>query len=193
MSRDGTNPTIEPGRIIEAPGSSSETSEVMATPDSTGDRYQLRMVVPPGGGPGVKGLGPHVHPAFTEVFRALEGSMLARLGSQRYEPKPGEDVRVAPGTVHGFTNIGEESLVREVDLIFAPPGPRQEADLVLFSVVLDELADKKPGQGTRSSVTQMARVLRERFPEAMTFPGIGKLVIPALAFLGRLQGLPTRI
>jgi len=116
---------IEAGRVIEFP---NEVSEVLATPATTGDRYRVVGTTPPGGGPGITGLGPHTHPGLIEVFRCMSGTMRVRVGRNLVDLSAGGVVEVPPGTVHGFVNIGSEPLVAEVDLIFTPPGPRPEAD-----------------------------------------------------------------
>jgi hypothetical protein len=43
---------VEPGTILKFP---TETMEITATPEQTGDRYWVKMTVSPGGGPGIKG------------------------------------------------------------------------------------------------------------------------------------------
>ena len=49
----------------------AETTEVLATPEETGDRYRVRVTAPPGGGPGIKGFGPHTHPGLVRSSNAF--------------------------------------------------------------------------------------------------------------------------
>jgi mannose-6-phosphate isomerase-like protein (cupin superfamily) len=181
---------IEPGRIIEFP---DEMSEVLATPATTGDRYRVILSTPPGGGVGIKGFGPHTHPGLVEVFRCVSGSMRMRIGREISEVTPGEVVEVPAGTVHGFINTATQPLIAEVDLIFTPPGPRPGADLIHFAVILDGLI--RDGHVNKRSgyppVPQQALLLRKRFPEAMSQPGIGGPLMTLLAALGRVRRLPT--
>jgi mannose-6-phosphate isomerase-like protein (cupin superfamily) len=181
---------IKPGRRIEFP---NESSEVVATPETTGDRYRIIGTTPPGGGPGIKGTGPHLHPGLIEIFRCVAGTMTVRVGKQLVEAFPGDVVEVPAGTVHGFVNTGEVPLVAEVDLVFTPPGPRPQADLIVFAIILDGLI--RDGQVSKRSglppLSQQALLLRRRFPEAMHQPGIGNLAIGPLAALGRLLRYPT--
>lgn len=128
---------VEPGTILQF---SDETTEVLSTPAETGDRYQIRLTTPPGGGPGIKGFGPHTHPGLTESFHCVSGEMTARLGRELREMVPGDRMDVPPGEVHGFTNPGDDPLVLDVDLVFTPPGPRPEADLIAIGVAIDRLA-----------------------------------------------------
>lgn len=180
---------IEPGRIIEFP---NEVSEVLATPQTTGDRYRIIGTTPPGGGPGIKGLGPHTHPGLIEVFHCISGTMRVRVGRELIDLSPGGVVEVPPETVHGFLNTGNEPLVAEVDLIFTPPGPRQEADLIQFAVILDGLI--RDGRVSRMTGLPpgalQALLLRKRFHEAMDQPGVGGLLMGPLAALGHLRRYP---
>jgi len=91
---------IQPGRRIEFP---NESSEVLATPETTGDRYRIIGTTPPGGGPGVKGTGLHGHRGLVEVFRCLSGTMTVRVGKDLVEASPGEVVEVPAGIVHGLS------------------------------------------------------------------------------------------
>jgi hypothetical protein len=119
--------------------------------------------------------------------------MTVRVGKQLVEAFPGDVVEVPAGAVHGFVNTGKVPLVAEVDLVFTPPGPRPQADLIVFAVILDGLI--RDGQVSKRSglppLSQQALLLRRRFPEAMHQPGIGKLAIGPLAALGRLRRYPT--
>lgn len=177
---------IQPGHRVEFP---NESSEVLATPEITGDRYRVQWTTPPGGGPGIKGFGPHLHPGLIEVFRCVQGTMTVRVGTALIEASPGDVVEVPAGAVHGFVNTGDVQLVAEVDLIFTPPGPRPEADLIQFAVILDGLI--RDGYVSRYTglppLSLQALLLRERFPEAMVQPGIGRPLMVVLAALGHLR------
>jgi len=181
---------VQPGHRIEFP---NESSEVLATRETTGDRYRVIGTTPPGGGPGIKGTGPHLHPGLIEIFRCVSGTMTVRVGNKLVEASPGDVVEVPAGTVHGFVNSGKVPLVAEVDLVFTPPGPRTQADLILFAVILDRLI--RDGQVSKRTglppISQQALLLRRRFPEAMEQSGIGKLAMRPLAALGRPRRYPT--
>jgi len=180
---------IEPGRVIEFP---DEVSEVLATPATTGDRYRVIGTTPPGGGIGLKGFGPHRHPGLIEVFHGVSGTMTVRVGKELVDLSPGGVVEVPADTVHGFINPGDEPLVAEVDLVFTPPGPRPEADLIHFALVLDGLM--RDGHVTRSGLpplSQQPLLLRRRFPEAMSQPGIGKPIMSLFAVIGHLRRFRT--
>jgi len=181
---------IEPGVVLEFP---TERMEFLATPEMTGDRYRVRFTAPPGGGPGVKGDGPHTHPGLVEIFRCVSGEMTVRLGKDFSLLSPGEVIEVPAGVVHGFLNPGSGPLVVDIDIVFTPPGPRPEADLPVFGLILDGLI--RDGHVSRRTglppITQIALLLRDRFPEGMAQPGLGGLLMRPLAAVGRWRGYRT--
>lgn len=177
---------VKVGTVFEEP---SERIEVLATPEETGDRYQVRATVAPGGGPGIRGSGIHTHPGLVEIFQCVSGTMTARLGRDISQLDPGNRLEVRPGIVHGFKNTGDEPLVVDVDMVFTPPGPRPEADPMALSVAMDALArDGKLSRRTGYPPMLQFAVIAEATPEAFKFPGIVGLLMPSLAALGRLRG-----
>ena len=115
--------------------------------------------------------------------------MTARPGRRISDLAPGERLEVPPGTVHGFKNTGEEHLVAEVDIVFTPPGPRPEADLMAIGVAIAGLVKdgKVSGWTGFPPILQMA-VIEDAYPEAMKEAGIAGMLMPSLAALGRLRG-----
>ena len=117
--------------------------------------------------------------------------MTVRVGDQMWDVSGHDDVevKVPAGTLHGFLNIGENPLVLDVDLVFTPPGPRPEADLVTFWVMLDGLIrDGRSSRRTGMPPLLHLAVLLGRVPDAFTQPGIAGLLMRPLAVLGRLRG-----
>ena len=51
---------------------------------------------------------PHVHPAQTELFEVVEGSVMFRLDGQELEAGPGDRVLVPPGRKHQFWNASAD-------------------------------------------------------------------------------------
>lgn len=177
---------VEPGTVFEDP---SEVTEVLATPRQTGDRYQLRLTIRPGGGPGIRGSGVHLHPGLVEIFQCVSGTMTTRLGRDVGHLAPGKKLEVPAGAVHGLKNSGDGELIVDVDLVFTPPGPRPEADLMAIGLEIADLV--RDGRVNRRTgyppVLQMA-VIETARPEAMRHAGLVGMVMPALAVLGRLRG-----
>lgn len=183
---------VKPGTILRAPHP-SETIEVIASPLATGDRYRFRLSAPPGGGPGIRGIGPHVHRGLTEIFRVIDGSMQARVARDIWDVGAGSEVTAPSGTVHGFVNTGDGPLTLEVDLVFTPPGPRPEADLMAFWVMVDGLIrDGKVDPRTGMPPLPQLAILLARMPDAFTQPGLPGLLMRPLAFIGRLRGFRSR-
>ena len=180
--------TVQPGTVLRAPHP-TEMIEVVATPLETGDRYRLRLSAPPGGGPGIRGIGPHAHRGLTETFRVIDGTMRARLARDTWDVGSGGEVTAPSGAVHGFVNTGDGPLTLDVELVFTPPGPRPEADLMTFWVIVDGLIrDGKVDPKTGMPPLPQLAVLLARVPEAFTQPGIAGLLMRPLALIGRLRG-----
>ena len=173
----------------------TETMEVTENPASTGDRYRIRVTCTPGGGPGIRGDGPHTHPGLVEIFSVVSGRMTVRLARDLTDVEEGGGVEVAPGVVHGFVNPSDaDPLVVDVQLLFEPPVPRETADAARFAQILSGLLED--GAGTSRTGyppwSQMALLLRDRFPEAMAQPGLVGLLMGPLAAWGRVRGRRTR-
>jgi mannose-6-phosphate isomerase-like protein (cupin superfamily) len=163
--------------------------EILATPGETGDRYRLRIVARPGGGPGLDGAGPHVHPVLIETFVCQSGRMRARLGARLMDVEPGQRIEVPVGTVHGFVNAGDAPLVVESEVVFPPPGYRPEADLMTFAAIYDRLR-QQPNVDARTGeppMLQMA-VLTDAYRAAVIPPGLAGMLIGPLAAVGRARG-----
>lgn len=183
--------TVEPGTVFEDP---SEVTEVLATPDQTGDRYQLRLTVRPGGGPGLRGLGPHLHPGLIETFSCVSGSMAIRHGRRIATLRPGGRLEVPAGVVHGFKNTGKTPLIVDVDLVFTPPGPRPEADLLPIGIAISELVARGDvGRFTGYPPLLHLAVIEGSRRQAMRHPGLAGMIMSALAFLGRLRGYKSNV
>ncbi len=53
----------------------------------------------------------HVHPAQTETFEVIEGTLGARVAGKTLEAKPGDVLVVEPGQAHKWWNGGDSELV----------------------------------------------------------------------------------
>lgn len=177
---------VEPGSVLNL---GKETMEITGTPVETGDRYTVRMTVETGGGPGVRGFGPHIHDGFTEAFTVVSGAMKYRLGRQISEAGPGDLVVVPPGSVHGFKNIGDDELAVDVEIVFGADGPTPEIDPMPLGVIVARLM--KEGKKSRLTgyppILQLA-VVEYNTPRATREAGIPGMVMPSLAWLGRRLG-----
>lgn len=165
----------------------NHTVELRDTPETTGDRYLIRIVAQPGG-PGIKGDFPHIHPILIETFQCVSGDMVARVDRTITEVKPGEKIKVAPGHVHGFVNTGTTNLVVESEVIF-PDGYRTEDDLMKFAAIYDRLRREGPVNPKTGEppILQMA-VLAAANTRVLRQPGVAGRLIPLLAVLGKWRG-----
>lgn len=177
---------VERGSILRL---GKETMEVTSTPAETGDRYTVRMTVDPGGGPGVRGFGPHIHDGFTEAFTVVSGAMRYRHGREISEAGRGDRIEVPPGEVHGFRNIGGDELAVDVEIVFGVDGPTPETDPFPLGVTVARLMEE--GRISRLTgyppILQLA-VVEYDTPRATREAGVPGLVMPLLAWLGRRLG-----
>ncbi len=166
-----------------------ETTEVLATPAETGDRYRLRVEVEPGAGPGIGRFGLHLHPAVIETFSCVSGQMTAALGRERRQLDAGDALTVPEGTAHGFVNSGDGPLLLDIEMIFPPPGPRLEADLVELGVIQDALLRERRERDPCGALSLLQfAVLIQAYPLAVQLSGPAGRLIRPLAWLGRRRG-----
>jgi len=64
----------------------------------------------------------HAHAGSDKLYAVLEGSVLARVGSEEQELRQGEVVLAPAGSEHGLTN---RSALRAAVLVFMAPKPGQ--------------------------------------------------------------------
>jgi mannose-6-phosphate isomerase-like protein (cupin superfamily) len=183
---DTRHAPVPAGTILDI---GDHTVEIIATPRDTGDRYRLRIVVRPGGGPGIDGDGPHIHPVLIETFVCRSGRMKARLGTTLTDVEPGQSIDVPMGTVHGFVNAGDEPLVVDSEVVFPAPGYRPAADLLAFAAIYDRLR-LEPDVDPRTGEPPMLKVavLTHAYRSAVMPPGLAGRLIRPLAAIGRLRG-----
>lgn len=71
--------------------------------DPSRDRFELEMVVPPHS----TATPPHTHPAQTDEFEIVSGTLEVLVGTQWQRLTPGEMLVVPPGVVHTYRNHGD--------------------------------------------------------------------------------------
>lgn len=124
------------GRILNQLGHTAR--EIVTAGQSGGAYYVFEVLSPPG-----LGIPPHVHSREDEVVHILAGSYDVLLGERTVRAGPGDTLHFARGTLHGFSNAGDEagrtlwfvspgeSFQRFFrDLAEVPPGPPDVAALV---------------------------------------------------------------
>lgn len=177
----------QPGDTFEVPAT-GESFTILQTPEETGDRYRAHVLVQPS----AKGPPAHVHPGVNENFRVVKGVLTYKVGGEQVDVPEGEGANVEAGVAHAFWNGTSQPAEYEVDLVFGPPGPRPEADLVEFGMTVAALIEK----GEVSSRTGMPKILQtavlfDYYRDGMAFPGpmwLQRGLIRPLAALGRVRG-----
>ena len=85
--------------------------------------------------------GQHLHPAITERFEVLEGTLGVKIAGEERTANPGDALEVSPGTWHDWWNAGDEDAVVKVTVT---PGERfSQAIANLFGFGLDGKTNAK--------------------------------------------------
>ena len=91
---------IAAGQTVENPVT-GERLTFHETARTTGGEYvRFEAVIAPGG----TLTSAHLHPHQTERFEPISGTLTMKVGSRKFEAKPGDVVVVEPGTPHNFWN-----------------------------------------------------------------------------------------
>lgn len=167
--------------VIENPVT-GERGIVRHGPPTSGSRLVADLYARPGAAV----VGEHVHPASTETFTVVRGTLGIRLDGTESLATAGERVVVPPGTPHDWWNVGDDTawVIVEVD-----PGHRFEAMIRnLFGLA----ADGRTDDTGRPGLLQAALLARE-FDDTIRFTSppraIQRALFAALAPLARLRGL----
>ena len=177
---------LEPGYRFSFP-KRGETTEIVETPQQSGNRYRVRVTVQPSKGPPA-----HVHPSLVERFAVEAGNLRFRVGADRKDLIEGDTAEVPAGVRHGFRNTGNTPAALVVDLVFGPQGLRPTADLIQMAAAMAQRVDA----GEANRFTGMPGVLQtavffDYYREGMAFPGptwLQDAIIGPLAALGRWRG-----
>lgn len=136
--------------------------------------------------PGAAVVGEHVHPASTETFTVVRGTLGVRLDGVESRAGAGTRIVVPPDTPHDWWNAGDDTawIIVEVD-----PGGRFETMIRnLFGLAADGRTDTTG----RPGLLQAALLARE-FDDTIRFTtpprAIQRSLFALLAPLARLRGL----
>jgi mannose-6-phosphate isomerase-like protein (cupin superfamily) len=131
---DGGRPASD--AVIREPGAGGRMAfgpgEVMFKAEGAGWLSLMETTL----GPGYRGPVPHFHRGFVDSFYVLEGVLTLRVGDAVVEAPAGSFTAATPGTVHTFSNPGDEP-VRMLN-VMAPGG---------FEQYLREVAAEVPAGG----------------------------------------------
>ena len=83
----------------------------------------------------------HVHPAQTETFEVIEGTLAAKVAGKTLEAKPGDVLVVEPGQAHKWWNGGDSELVFRCRV--SPALQFESLIETMFSLAADGKTNKK--------------------------------------------------
>ncbi|HZC74935.1 MAG TPA: cupin domain-containing protein [Gaiellaceae bacterium] len=127
----------------------------------------------------------HVHPAQTEHFRMLEGTVEFRVGREVLRASAGDEVVVPPGTPHRFRNTGDDDARF---LMEVRPARKFES---LIETMFTLAAEGKTGKRGLPGPFRLAVIAREHFDTVqLPFPppALQKAALAVGAPLGRAFG-----
>jgi quercetin dioxygenase-like cupin family protein len=168
------------GQTIENPVTGERITFHETARDTGGEYVLVEAAVAPGGG-----VASHVHPYQTEEFQILSGTVEFRHGRKKVVARAGETVRVEPGTVHRFENVGEDEA-----RFLARVSPALEFESFL-ETMFALAADGKTNKKGMPNPVRMAVIANAYFDDVRAPLGPGavqKAALSAGAAVGRLLG-----
>jgi quercetin dioxygenase-like cupin family protein len=177
---------IRPGEQLENP----VTGEVMifheTAAESDGELVRVETVVRRDGFVAAA----HVHPAQTEHFTMLEGTVEFRVGGNTVLAEAGDEVVVPPGTAHRFRNAGDEEARFLMEI---RPALRFES---LIETMFTLAAEGKTGRRGLPGPFRLAVIAQEHFDTVrLPFPPapLQRAALAVGAPLGRALGYEPAI
>lgn len=169
------------GRVIVNPVSGERVIIRVSGAQTSGKLLVFDLFLPPGAHVPAR----HVHPSQEERFTVIAGQMrfrVGRFGRRVIQARPGETIRVPPGTPHWFGNSSAAMSHARVEV---RPALRMEE---LFELT-EALGRTSPGGGTRRPrLTDLARIALE-FQREVAVPDVPsslvKVLLAPLAWLAR--------
>jgi quercetin dioxygenase-like cupin family protein len=172
---------IRPGEQLVNP----VTGEVMifheTAAESSGERVRVETIVQPDGFVAAA----HVHPAQTERFEVLAGTLEFRVGGETVRASAGDEIVVPPGTPHRFRNDGAE---QARFLMEVRPALKFES---LIETMFTLAAEGKTGRRGLPGPFRLAVIAREHFDTVrLPFPPapLQRAALAVGAPLGRALG-----
>lgn len=177
---------IRPGEQLENP----VTGEVLifheTAAESGGEVVSVETIVRPGGFVAAA----HVHPAQTERFNVLAGTVEFHVGGETVHASVGDEVVVPPGTAHRFRNAGDEEARF---LMEVRPALKFES---LIETMFTLAAEGKTGKRGLPGPLRLAVIAREHFDTVrLPFPPapLQRAALAVGAPVGRALGYPATV
>jgi quercetin dioxygenase-like cupin family protein len=166
---------IEPGQTLYNPVTKEWMTFLRTAAQTGGDHVLIELRSEPGGFVAAA----HTHPAQTETFEIVSGTLGAKVGREKVETHAGETLVVEPGTPHKWWNAGEDELVFRVEV--RPALQFEQLIETMFGLAADGKTNKKG----MPNPLRLAVIARHHFADVnLPFPP------PALQRLGLALGSP---
>ncbi len=128
---------IHTGDTIHNPVTGERITFLATSADTNGEAVAIEVVVEPHGFVAAG----HVHPAQSERFAVVSGTLGLKVGGQKLELGAGEVATVEAGTAHRFWNAGEEEVRFRCEI---RPALRFESLLeTMFALAADGKTNRK--------------------------------------------------
>jgi quercetin dioxygenase-like cupin family protein len=152
---------------------------VQSARDSGGERVEFEITLPPG----ALSPPPHFHPAQTEEWHVVAGTLSIQLDGRWRELREGDSITMPPGQVHTLRNRSQETVrVRDVHV---PAGDFQQ-----YMETLHRLSEAGKIKSLRhpSTLLYLAMVVREQRGRGgqVTASRVQRAAESLLAGIGRL-------
>jgi quercetin dioxygenase-like cupin family protein len=169
------------GEVYVNPASGERAVIRVGTEETGGSRLVVDLYLRPGGGM----TGKHYHPAMTERFSVVSGSITFTLDGAQRVAQPGEMVEILPGTVHDFWNPGDTETVARVEV---EPGARfMEMIKNGFGLAQDGKTDAK-GRPNLLQISLFAQEFADVIRYVQPPPAVQNLMFAVLAPIARRLG-----
>ena len=154
---------IRPGEQLANPVTGEELIFHETAAETAGELVRVETIVEPNGFVAAA----HVHPAQTERFDMLEGTVEFRIGRETIEASAGDQIVVPPGTLHRFRNVGDEEARF---LLEVRPAFKFES---LIETMFTLAAEGKTGKRGLPGPLRLAVIAREHFDTVrLAFPPV---------------------
>ena len=173
------------GQVIENPVSGERITFVTTAADTGGELLVIELeLAPDGHAPGL-----HVHPILEERFEVLSGRMRFRQGLRSRVAGPGEVVVVSPGTVHAFSNAGDEPARARVEI---RPALRMERLLETAVALAREGRTNSRGMPTPLELALFTREFADEVRGPFAPAWLQRATLAPLAWLAARRGRDGR-
>ena len=128
---------IEAGQTLYNPTTKERMTFLRTAAQTNGDHVLIELRAAPGGTVAAA----HLHPAQTETFHVVRGTLGAKIGRSTVEARARETLVVDPGTPHKWWNAGDDELVFLCEV--RPALQFEQLIETMFSLAADGKTNKK--------------------------------------------------